>query len=252
MNKIILFLLFNSFIYSADIWDGKVHTFGNLEEVLKYQGSGDSISLKQFQNKQNIYALGLTEFLQNEVVILDNEAFISSVKNKKVQIDKSLKHQVSFLVYAKVLKWKSYKVPHNIYTKKQFEEFLEELAEEEGIDTYEPFPFLLEGEIKASRYRVFSHNKNDAIITSIGTCASCNEEEKKEGTKKRYLSSTLYQTIQNKQGTILGFYSNQRGVITNKDSYTNMNFILDNKRLSAHMLNMMVGKNMVVKLPKTY
>lgn len=224
--------------------------FGNLEEVLQYQGSGDSINLKQFQTQKNLYAIGLSEFLQNEITIINGESFISSVNSNKVYIDNSFKYQSSFLVYTTVSQWKSYKIPYNIFTKKQFEEFLEELAEEEGIDSYEPFPFLIEGNIKASRYRVFSHNVNDAIITSIGTCASCNESEKKEGVKKRYLSSTLYNVLQDKPVTILGFYSNQKGVITNKDSYTNMNFITKNKKLSAHMLNMMVGTNMIVKLPK--
>lgn len=251
MYKIILFLFLNSFIYGTNVWNAKVYTFGNFEEVLKYQGSGDSINLKQLKKTPYLYGIGLTEFFQNEILILDGKAFISSVKNEKIKIDNSFKHQASFLVYTKVPQWISYKIPSNIYTKKQFEEFLEELAQEEGIDTYEPFAFMLEGNVKASRYRVFSHNPNDTIITNRGTCASCKEEEKKEGSKKRYLSSTLYSTIQEKKVTILGFYSNQKGVITTNNSYTNMNFLAKDQRISGHMLNMMIGKDMVVKLPKS-
>lgn len=249
LQKFFLVLLFTN-LYSSEFWDNKVQSFGNFTNAIKDQGSGDSINLKELVKTNNIYGIGLTEYLQSEILILNNRPYITSVSSGKVQIETNFNHQAAFLVYTNVPQWKTYKVPFNIYTKKQFEEFLEELAEEEGIDTYKPFPFILEGLVKASRIRIMTHNKNDQIITGVRTCSNCNEKEMKKIDNKKYLSSTLYKTIQNKSLEILGFFYYKRGIITHESSYTYLNYISKDKKLSGHMLNMMIGKDMIVKLPK--
>lgn len=250
MGKIFIIFCFLVNLYARDTWDGKVHIFGNMEKTLKYEGYGETISLKKFQDIPSLYAIGLVEHLQGEIQIFDSKAYITTVKKEGgLHINRKLDKKGVFLVYTRVPQWVSFKVPDTVYTKKQFEEYLNETADEYGIDTYEPFPFLLEGKIKANKYRVFTHNPNDTIVTYGGTCA-CNLVDEKDGSKKKYIPSSLSRTMTDSYVTILGFHVLQRGTITDRYSYTNMNFITKDKRLAGHCQNIMIGERMTLKLPK--
>lgn len=158
---------------------------GDLSKTLDYEGYGESFYIKKLEKFKSLYAIGLSSHLQGEIQVFNSDVYITSVqKNGKITIDKSLNKNASFLVYTNVPKWETFDIPEYIYTKKQFEEYLNEVADEYGIDTYEPFPFLLEGKVKANEYRIFTHNPNDTIVSYGGTCA-CNLVDKKEGSKEK-------------------------------------------------------------------
>ncbi len=250
MKKLFIILALLLDLFAQNLWDQKVYTLGEVERSLNYDGYGETFFLKKLEKSPSLYAIGLKEHLQGEILIIDSDVMISSVKkNGKLSITKNLNLNASFLVYANVPKWVSFKIPSHVYTKKQFEEYLNETADEYGIDTYEPFPFLIEGKIKANEYRIFTHNPNDTITTYGGTCA-CDLEDKKESSKKKYIPLSINKTMTNKAVMILGFHTLKRGSITEPYSYTNMNFATKSKTVAGHCKNIMIGENMVLKLPK--
>jgi len=249
MKKLFILIYFFTNLFANDIWDQKIYSFGNLMTNLKYTNMDKTKTLNNIKNKTSLYGIGLVQNLQGEILIFNSKPYISYMKNKKIKIDNSFNKKASFLIYANIPKWVSFKVPNTIYNKKQFEEYLEELADEYGIDTYKPFPFLLEGSIKANNYRILTYNTNDNISCQNGTCAYKPKDEKK-GSKKKYISSTFNNTMLDTPIKILGFYSFKRGIVTEQYSYTNMNFITYDNKLSGHCKKIMLGKNMILKLPK--
>ena len=249
MQKLFLFILLFNTLFANEIWDKKVYSFGDLTSLLEYQPTNNSIDLENIQNKNSLYAIGLLENLQGEIQIFNQQPYITSMSNKWIKFDKTFHKKASFLVYSNVQQWQSFKVPNTIYTEKQFEEYLDKTADEYGINTYQPFPFLLEGNIKANEYRIFTFNKNDAIRCTTGTC-SYKPKDEKDASSKKYISSTFQDAMVNTPVTILGFHSLQRGQITHKYSYMNMNFITKDKQIAGHCNRIMIGENMVLKLPK--
>lgn len=251
MKNLLILLSFSLALCADGIWEQKVYSFGNLSQTIQYEGYGETFPMKYIKNKKSLYAIGLSKHLKDEIQIFDSKPYIASVqKGGGLQITETLNKDAAFIVYAKVPQWVSFKIPGTIYNKKQFEEFLEQTADEYGIDTYEPFPFLVEGKIKANKYRVFTHSPSEAIYTFSASCTTCNIGAQKEQPKKKQLPSSLQSTILNTPVTILGFYSFKRGNITEEHSYTNMNFITKDKKTAGHCKNIMLGENMTLKLPK--
>jgi acetolactate decarboxylase len=250
INLLYLFVLGIS-LYANDLWDKKVYSFGNLTEVLKYKGVGDTISLQNLKPYSSIYGVGLLDKLQGEIQIFDSTPHIASINQSGLlSIENGFKYNASFLVYANVPQWVSISVPSTIYNKQQFIEYLEDTAKENGISTFKEFPFILEGTIKANNYRIFSYQNNDMISQYSGTCA-CDLNEKQHDLKKsRHRSLTLQDTMLHTPIKIIGFYSPKRGIITDQYSYSYMNFITKNKKLAGHIQKMMLGEEMVLKLPK--
>ncbi len=250
MKKLFTLLCLIGSLYAEDLWDKQVHIMGDLDRTMNYEGYGESFFLKKLEKSPSLYAIGLKEHLQGEIQIFDSKVFISSVgKNGRITLNPDLKTNASFLVYANVPQWVSFKIPSHIYTKKQFEEYLNETADEYGIDTYEPFPFLIEGKVKANEYRIFTHNPNDTITSYGGTCA-CDLVNQKDESKKKYIPLSVNKTMTHASVTILGFHTLKRGTITEQYSYTNMNFVTKDKKLAGHCKNIMIGSGMILKLPK--
>lgn len=135
-----------------------------------------------------------------------------------------------------------------MYNKQQFVEYLEETAKEHGISTFHPFPFLLEGKIKATNYRIFSYKQNDLIEGYGGTCA-CDLKEGSKSLKIKHIRATKTDTLLHTPISIVGFYAPSRGVITDQYSYVYMNFITKNKLIAGHNQKLMIGENMILKLP---
>jgi hypothetical protein len=139
-------------------------------------------------------------------------------------------------------------VPYYVYTKKQFEEWLETTADEYGVDSYEPFPFLLEGTLKVNSYRVLDALVNEKIKTGeLVTCA-CAIDSRENQDKIRI--STIYDTLLHKKINGVGFFYYKKGIITEKSSYINLHFITQDKTIAGYSIDMMIGEDMVVKLPK--
>ncbi len=249
MKIVLALILIVSNFFANEIWDQKVYSFGNLTSLLEYQQTNQTIDLNKIKNKNSLYAIGLVENLQGEIQIFNQQPYITSMSHKWIKFDKTFNKKASFLLYSNVPQWATFKVPNTIYTEKQFEEYLDNIAHEYGINTYKPFPFILEGNIKANEYRIFTYNKNDSIRCSTGTC-SFKPQDEKQASSKKYISSTFQDTMLNTPVTILGFHSLQRGEITHKYSYMNMNFITKDKQIAGHCNRIMIGEDMVLKLPK--
>lgn len=253
MKYIAFIMFFVVCAFSNGVWNKKVYSFGNLPEVLNNSGMGDTISLINLKKISSLYAVGLLDKLQGEILVFDSKAYISSMtQHGSIHIDKTLQKQASFLLYSEVPSWIEIKLPKIIYNKQQFVEYLEDQAKENGISTFQAFPFILEGKIKANNYRVLSYKQDDIVKGYGGTCACDLSEDQKTKVKMKYKSLSLYDTMLHTSVTLLGFYSPQRGIITDEYSYTYINFITHDRSIAGHSTKLMIGEDMVLKLPKVH
>ena len=86
------------------------------------------VELKKLENIKNLYALGAVGYLKGEVQIFNSKPMITYVENNKLKYNHTYNMNASLLVYTQVEKWTDYKIPNNIVTRKQFEEYVEQIS----------------------------------------------------------------------------------------------------------------------------
>ncbi len=213
--------------------NGIVHYTGALKTIM----SGDlsaTIALDSLSSKENLYALGAVENLNGEIQIFDGNAFNSMLNNKDVIIDSSFDKKAALLVYAQVEEWQSISLPKEIISKEQLEQFVMSNAKSLGIDTEQPFPFLIEGKVESLNWHIIEWKANDTIHT---------HQKHKEAGANGILNNT--------DVSILGFYSTKhKAVFTHHSTFMHMHFKIVNGRLAGHVDDLELNTNCILKLPK--
>lgn len=169
------------------------------------------VSLRQFADKKNLYAVGPVADLDGEITAIAGKFYISRVKHGEVIADGNLSTSASFLVWSEVDRWKQ-SIPLGTRTTghAQLETQIEALATKAGIDTSKPFPFKLEGVLEAVDYHILVPNTHPQIQASHS-----------DGAKKI--------TATNAEAEIIGFFSkNHQGVFTHKGSFMHLHVVVHN------------------------
>ncbi len=206
---------------------------GNLRDVM----SGDieaTITLNELKSMKNLYALGAVEGLDGEVQIFNSQPFISKRESDKIKIERNFQSNAAMLVYAQVPEWHEIEVPKAIYTLKQFEPFLTHHAEQAGIDTSKPFPFMLEGNVRKLSWHIVKFNPEVEVRSMMD-----------------HMKMGLNGVTVEEKAEILGFYSkDHQGVFTHHDSNMHLHFRTENEALAGHADDLILGAYMTLKLPK--
>lgn len=206
---------------------------GALKNIMHKGDVSSKADLSTFKNREHFYAIGAFENLKGEIQIFDSAPFNTEVVDSVLSFDKSFDRKATLLVYATVSKWKSINIPNNIVTYKQLEVYVEQTAKENGINSNNPFPFLIEGTPKSFDWHVINWNDGDT-----------------EHSHKKHVNSGLHGTLNNRQVKMLGFYSNSHHAIFTHHT-TNMHIHVkttDNK-IAGHVDNLTLEKGMILKLP---
>jgi len=230
---ILVTLLFNG--CTGKIWNKEVSYAGALKNAMKKGDLTPKIELKSLIDKENLYALGAVGHLKGEVQIFDSISMTTFVnKNNKLEYDHTYKGNASILVYAQVKDWVEYKIPNNITSREQFEEYIEEKAEEHGLDTEKPFVFLLDGIIKSNSWHIINWNSNDKVHSH-----------------QKHVESGIHNTMEKTSILMVGFFSMfHSGIYTHHTTNMHIHFMTKDKKISGHSDSMVLGKNMILKLPK--
>ena len=210
-----------------------VQTSGSLHEIMEGNFAA-SISLKELANVPHLYALGAVENLDGEIQIFDGKAVISRRSEEMMSIDNSFNASAALLVYTSVAEWKEIAVPSMVKSQGQFEIFLQQQAENAGIDTSKPFPFLLNGGVAKLNWHVV----NGKELSTVNT-------------KQSHMQTGLNGVLTHAYVDILGFYDNSNtGAFVHKGSKTHMHFRAQHANVAAHVDSMFLGQDLTLKLPK--
>jgi len=211
-----------------------VENRGALKNFMKEGDISAKANLQDVKYIDHLYALGALEDLQGEIQIWDGVPTNTSVNNNQLIISDSFNAKASLLVYASVEKWKEIKIPDEVNTYKELENFIELSATRNQIDIEEPFPFLLEGFLDSLDWHVIKWDIEDT-----------------NHTHERHRTSGLYGTLKNKNLEMLGFYSNKHHAIyTHHTTNMHLHFKTVGNDIAGHVDGLTLGGNMILKLPE--
>ena len=230
-----LIIIMNSCSVSNDN-QVEVHHFGALKNMMHKGDLSAKVTLDELKDMNHLYALGAVENLKGEVLILDGTPSISYVEGndslKTMMIDSSFEKNACLLVIASVEEWESINIPNSIVTYEDFEVYVAKTASENGINTDEPFPFMIEGNAKSFDWHVIDWPEGDM-----------------EHSHEKHIHSGLYGTLENQPVEMLGFYSDKHHAIFTHHT-TNMLVHVKSDKAIGHADDFTLGKNMILKLPK--
>lgn len=211
----------------------KVEYKGALKKIMANDISA-KVDLSDFKNTKNFYALGAVEELKGEIQIFNSRPYITSVGKNSLNIDKTFTKKATLLVYATVENWESIAVPDNIISYEHLENFIKKVADEKGINTEEPFPFLLEGVIGSFDWHVINWKEGDTIHSH-----------------KKHKSTGMHGTMNAKEVVMLGFYSNSHhAIFTHHTTNMHIHVKTDGNGVGGHVDGLFLENGMILKLPK--
>jgi acetolactate decarboxylase len=191
------------------------------------------ISLDTLLEKKHLYALGAVDHLKGEIQIFDSKPSNSFVVDSSLQIKDAYSLKASLLVYAEVEEWDSFQI-ENSKTKSDLEAQIFELATNNGINTEEPFPFLLEGTVATIDWHVINWKDGDTIHNH-----------------KKHKESGLNGVLANKEVKIIGFYSTKhKAIFTHHTTDMHMHFKTDDNTIAGHIDDLSLNQTVTLKLSK--
>ncbi|TVP53354.1 MAG: hypothetical protein EA349_13910 [Halomonadaceae bacterium] len=213
--------------------------FAHAAEV-KWQGSlravhhGDYsgvVALSDLKETPHLYGVGPKAGLDGEVTVINGEFHIARVLDGAIRVDNEPSGKASFLVWAQVSEWQSGVVlGESIKGERELQRRIRELAEQAGVNTQEPFPFLIDAEVDSLRYHVL---------------APPDSENPDAGHKQ----AALYGTLDGTQVQIIGFYSTEHeGVFTHRNSAIHLHVVGPDDH-SGHVDAVTLPESAKVKFP---
>jgi acetolactate decarboxylase len=211
----------------------KVEYHGALKNMMHQGDLSAQANLKDFENLKHFYALGAVAGLKGEILILDGQAYISSANGTTLRISNSFNHEAALLVHATVARWTSFEVPDSIRSYKDLEKHMERAAKDFGIDTDQPFPFLVKGILKSFNWHVINWKDGD-----------------KDHSHEKHIKSGPNGKVAEEDVEILGFYSNSHhGIFTHHSTNMHLHLKTVDNKISAHLDDLTLGEKMTLWLP---
>jgi acetolactate decarboxylase len=231
---ILLLFIFSCYDSSRKDQSFEVEYKGALKNFMKKGDLSAKVDLSEFKEKGKFYALGAMENLKGEIQIFDGKPHNSMLEEGVLKIDNGYSQRAALLVYTTVQEWVSIPIPAEIVSEKAIEKHIEEAAREHNINTDQPFPFLINGNVKSINWHVIDWKEGDT-----------------EHTHEKHISSGINGTIENQQVELLGFYSDSHHrIFTHHTTNMHIHMKLHNGEIAGHVDELELGENMTLKLPK--
>lgn len=238
MNKQLIILLLLISLLSCNskekqLANIQVEYKGALKNMMHKGDISAKAKLSDFENIKHFYALGASENLKGEIQILNSKPYNTSVIDSSLIFDNSYEKNATLLVYATVNKWNSFKIPDEIKTYEQLENFINLTAKANEINTDEPFPFFIEGKPKYVDWHVINWKDGDMEHSHI-----------------KHINSGLNGRLYNEKVNMLGFYSNSHhAIFTHHTTNMHMHLVTADKDIAGHVDDIYLNNGMVLKLP---
>lgn len=205
------------------------------EGTLKAVHHGDvsgKVPLTRFSGTEHLYAVGPVAEMDGEITVIDSIFHIARVRKEEITTDSDLTTSASFLVWSEVPSWKPpATLGEGAEDQGQLETMIETLASENGVDTTMPFPFLIDGRVKAVDYHILDPKKSSSPASD-------------------HRSRAKAITSKDVPARIIGFFSKSHGgIFTHMGSMTHLH-VLDANGYSGHVDAISLYPKAVVLLPQ--
>jgi acetolactate decarboxylase len=190
------------------------------------------VPLQQFFERKNIYAVGPVAELDGEITAIDGKFHIARVKHGEIKTDEDLSTTASFLVWSEVSAWKQpVDLGKKVGNHAELEKQIEFLAVKEGVDTTNPFPFIIEGIIESVDYHILVPKKSHQAESS-------------------HIDSAKKISSKGVAAKIIGFFSkNHEGIFTHRGSAAHLH-IIESNGYSGHVDEIVLNPEARVSFPQ--
>jgi acetolactate decarboxylase len=204
----------------------EVKVSGALMEIMHQGKIGATIQLDTL-NATNLYGLGALDSLKGEVMVLNEQSFVSTVKNDSLLMSQSISIKASLFVYSYVSTWDTL----NIYSFDDMATLV--MAQIKERNQQEPLPFILIGSPALVKYHVINFDPEVSDISNHKECAYIGE-------------------LDNEPITLLGFYATAaQGIYTHHDSNVHMHMMNETNSVMGHVDELNAGSgNFTLLLPR--
>ncbi|MCA9244785.1 MAG: acetolactate decarboxylase [Phycisphaerales bacterium] len=212
-----------------------VTQYGGMREVLRDGATQARVKLADASRTPHAYGVGALANLEGEVTILNGDVWVARKAGADLRMTGPAvvaSDQATLLTLTSVDNWTDVALPAHL-SGLDLEAEIERIAQQNGVDTSKPFPFLIEGEI----------TKLEAHVIA-GGCPMSGAADNPEPWRLSIDAPT--------KGTLVGFFANdQAGVMTHHGSRTHMHVImtLDDRTITAHVEEASVAAGSVLRLP---
>jgi acetolactate decarboxylase len=190
------------------------------------------ISLERLAGLPHLYAVGPADGLRGKITVVDGRAYVARVEHGRVVVDRSVRPEAPFLVWAQVERWKEVAIPATVVDGRDLERFVADRARAFGMAPAMPFAFLVSGVPERVRLHVLD-KRDDRVHTRA----------LHEGIKVRFV-------IARAPVDIVGFYSEAHaGVFIPEGRRTHMHVCTADERVSGHVDDVRLAPGMALPLP---
>lgn len=229
---------------AAPLKDGPVEYIGAQKDMFETGKAESILPLKYFQGKDDIYAVGPAALLDGEITILNSKPYVSKVRGDDYIVDKTLNHDVLFLVWSQVPRWKDIPVPESVTTYVQLQKFVKEQAAASGMDISKPIPFQVGG----APMQIVWH-------------INCDRTENKPITRELFAKSKATYRMNGEPVDIIGFYSERHNGIfisqyapaikpdSTDKNFVHMHLVSRSTKATGHVDDIILAKGTMLRLP---
>jgi acetolactate decarboxylase len=206
---------------------------GTLMNMMRENDLSSKISLSELKAIPHLYAVGQFENLKGEIQIFDGKPFNSIAKNKNVAIETTFDKNATILVWASVPKWKTIELDMTMTATDEIEDYIETMAGRNGVNIYQPFPFMLEGTVNSLDWHVIDWDANDNVHSY-----------------EKHIKSGPNGTLNNSEVIMLGFFSSEhQGIFSHHSSRMHLHFKTKDGKLAGFVDKFDLNEKMFLKVP---
>ena len=217
---------------SEETWDGSIHQWGTMREVLKEGQTEARIGLRESAEPAGAVGVGALAGLQGEITILDGRVWLAADANgSKAAPPSSVNGSATLLTVAYVPRWTRIPIAKED-VQRNLDEFVRNAAKKAGIDVHRPFPFIIDGRMSVEAHVIRGECPHGTAV-AVGSA-----------TPDRF--SRL-----DTSATLVGFFAEgAEGILTHHGSTTHVHVVIQGEpSLSGHVDSVSISAGATLRLP---
>ena len=213
-----------------------VQVFGALRAMFHEGRTAEVVNLGSLLPNEDLYAVGALAGLRGEVTIIRGEAFLSypdGTRSIRTEARTSTTEGATLLVAGQVSDWVPVSTDRDIGFE-DLDQRIAALAASAGLDPGEPFPFVVEGEVRDLRWHVIDGSRLSAGGRS----------------HQDHMQASVRTSTASCRATLVGFYSEEhQGVFTHMGSKTHVHCVVAEPLSAGHVDHVVIPAGTTVLFP---
>lgn len=210
-NRILICLTFLAACITTNVLAQiKVFYQGTMRETMYQNKTTASASMNEIAGSGRI-GIGPLVGMAGEITLINDTAFVSRVGSSGITTSVDPNAGAPFFVWSNVKEWKQVRLRKEIKNISDLEILVASAAKENGIDTNDPFPFIINTKISSAVFHILKAGENATYV---------NEKFR----------------LANEPGQLVGFYSiGHKGIFIHHELNSHIHFLSSSREQMGHL-----------------